>query len=982
MASPRTDGGASVDEEGNFATPIQSFGEGQSVVDLITPEASIFSGRTSTGDGGLSGPASVKRPYVEDLTGENSVEAKKLKIDLLGSGGLDSSVTEGLVEDGDPLQLLGQDDVVVMEREEENEALDSPVMITREKTVVPEIVNAASRSAMLPASMMNLVKDKGRSAQEVFGWSRRPQPFERPVVRPAGFVSARHGEMDAIPDIQPHAEPEIKEAKFVHVTLEGDNRSLPWSFGGGSTNPRGNESKATKEENVVPPKVAMEALMESLEQSTEEMDVAERTLNATLMRHQRISLHWMSSREGNPKVPGGILADDQGLGKTISTLAVIATKSPPPDWKSSSGKHGKEGGSSLLESPKLRGGTLIVCPMAVIKQWESEATSKIHKDAMLSVQMHHGTTRAKTAERLRDYGIVLTTYGTVLSEYPEETRKMRKKDGNSSENPIDLSGDEEEEEEEMKLKLEDGVSKKSAPKKKSKKKRGPLFDVHWYRVVLDEAQTIKNANTRGSRAVAHLAAEKRWCLSGTPIQNSIKDLFSYFRFLRFKPYCELAEFNNMRMRVQKDAEKGSKALRSLLNSILLRRTKHTCIEGEPIVNLPKRQQELIEEEMSGPERAYYEDVRQTVMKQMQHKLASGDASMFSMLLMLLKLRQAVCHSWLLEKNKHFQGVASKKQCDFVAKLPEQRRKDMKEAINNIHESCAICCDLPDQPMVTSCCHIFCFQCITSHFGSASGGEIDCCPQCGHSMKLNEVMPPAAFEEGTNSEKRKKWCDSIKKEFTPSTKINRLMKILKGVRAKNEEEQSKGKSGGKRSASDRALAGVFRKLPTPSSGTQANIAGPDKVLVFSQWTSMLDLIEIPLTKEKFKYRRLDGSMSLQKRETAIKEFRENPEVIVLLMSLKAAALGLNLTCANHVVLFDMWWNPTIEEQAIDRAHRIGQTRDVKVTRLAIKDSVEQKIIQLQEEKRSLIARTLGTDGGSANNNLAGQLTMEDLKFLFG
>lgn len=71
------------------------------------------------------------------------------------------------------------------------------------------------------------------------------------------------------------------------------------------------------------------------------------------------------------------------------------------------------------------------------------------------------------------------------------------------------------------------------------------------------------------------------------------------------------------------------------------------------------------------------------------------------------------------------------------------------------------------------------------------------------------------------------------------------------------------------------------------------------------------------------------MSLPKREAAIQEFKEKPEVQVMLMSLKSAALGLNLTCANHVVLFDLWWNPTVEEQAIDRAHRIGQTRNVKV-----------------------------------------------------
>ena len=91
--------------------------------------------------------------------------------------------------------------------------------------------------------------------------------------------------------------------------------------------------------------------------------------------------------------------------------------------------------------------------------------------------------------------------------------------------------------------------------------------------------------------------------------------------------------------------------------------------------------------------------------------------------------------------------------------------------------------------------------------------------------------------------------------------------------------------------------------------------------------MLDLIEIPIQKEGFAFRRLDGTMNVTQREMAISDFQTEPSVTVMLMSLKAAALGLNLVCANHVVFLDPWFNPTIEEQAIDRAHRIGQTRAV-------------------------------------------------------
>ena len=150
--------------------------------------------------------------------------------------------------------------------------------------------------------------------------------------------------------------------------------------------------------------------------------------------------------------------------------------------------------------------------------------------------------------------------------------------------------------------------------------------------------------------------------------------------------------------------------------------------------------------------------------------------------------------------------------------------------------------------------------------------------------------------------------------------------------------------------------------------------------------MLDLIEIPIQKEGFAFRRLDGTMNVTQREMAISDFQTEPSVTVMLMSLKAAALGLNLVCANHVVLLDPWFNPTIEEQAIDRAHRIGQTRAVEVVRLTVKDTVEEKILALQERKREMARNALGDGSGmgvsSRTATKAPDLSLEDLRFLLG
>ncbi|PWZ52052.1 Helicase-like transcription factor CHR28 [Zea mays] len=155
-------------------------------------------------------------------------------------------------------------------------------------------------------------------------------------------------------------------------------------------------------------------------------------------------------------------------------------------------------------------------------------------------------------------------------------------------------------------------------------------------------------------------------------------------------------------------------------------------------------------------------------------------------------------------------------------------------------------------------------------------------------------------------------------------------------------------------------------------------GPVKAIVFSQWTGMLDLLELSLNINGIQYRRLDGTMSLNLREKNVKDFNTDPEVRVMIMSLKAGNLGLNMVSACHVILLDLWWNPYAEDQAVDRAHMIWQTRPVTVSRLTVKDNVEDRILALQEEKRTMVNSAFGDDkaGGHAT-----RLTMEDLRYLF-
>lgn len=150
----------------------------------------------------------------------------------------------------------------------------------------------------------------------------------------------------------------------------------------------------------------------------------------------------------------------------------------------------------------------------------------------------------------------------------------------------------------------------------------------------------------------------------------------------------------------------------------------------------------------------------------------------------------------------------------------------------------------------------------------------------------------------------------------------------------------------------------------------------KVLIFSQFTRYLDQIQKNVVKKGWLYSRIDGSYTLKRREDQIEKFQNGPNSLFLI-SLKAGGLGLNLTEANYIFLMDPWWNPAVENQAIDRAHRIGQTRTLNVYRPIIKNSVEEKVMELQKRKKELFDELLGDHESS---QFTGKLTSQDFKYL--
>ncbi len=147
----------------------------------------------------------------------------------------------------------------------------------------------------------------------------------------------------------------------------------------------------------------------------------------------------------------------------------------------------------------------------------------------------------------------------------------------------------------------------------------------------------------------------------------------------------------------------------------------------------------------------------------------------------------------------------------------------------------------------------------------------------------------------------------------------------------------------------------------------------KALVFSQFTSLLAIVRDQLDEEGIPYEYLDGRT--RDRAAKVERFQNDPDCKLFLISLKAGGLGLNLTAAEYVYLLDPWWNPAVEAQAIDRTHRIGQERPVFAYRLIARDTVEEKVLELQKTKRDLADAIIGAD-----NSLIRDLKREDLELL--
>lgn len=614
---------------------------------------------------------------------------------------------------------------------------------------------------------------------------------------------------------------------------------------------------------------------------------------------------------------GGILADAMGLGKTIMTISLLLSDSSKGLITTHHSTQISREASGLgeihiksqnpvknlaspfsfsklkkLKTPLVGGGNLIICPMTLLSQWKAEIEAHTKPNTM-NIYVHYGQSRPKEASFIGQNDIVLTTYGVVASEFSTES---------STEN-------------------------------------GGLYSVHWFRVVLDEAHMIKSSKSLISQAAAALTADRRWCLTGTPIQNNLEDIYSLFRFLRVEPWRNWALWYKLVQKpFEEGDERGLKLVQTILKRVMLRRTKNsTDKEGRPILTLPPATIEVKYCDLSEPEKDFYEALFRRSKVKFDQFVEQGKVlhNYASILELLLRLRQCCDHPFLVMSRGDTQEYAdlNKLAKRFLhggnsvvngnsSSLPSKAYiEEVVQELQKGEGECPICLEAFEDAVLTPCAHRLCRECILSSWQSTAAGL---CPVCRKSMSKQDLITAP-----TDS----RFQVDVEKNWIESSKISFLLQELESLR---------------------------------SSGA--------KSIVFSQWTAFLDLLQIPLSRHGISFARLDGTLNLQQREKVIKEFSEDKSILVLLMSLKAGGVGINLTAASNAFVMDPWWNPAVEEQAVMRIHRIGQTKSVSIKRFIVKGTVEERMEAVQARKQRMIS-------GALTDQEVRTARIEELKMLF-
>ncbi|CAF3490676.1 unnamed protein product [Fusarium graminearum] len=559
---------------------------------------------------------------------------------------------------------------------------------------------------------------------------------------------------------------------------------------------------------------------------------------------------------------GGILADVMGLGKTLTMLSAILCSKHLKHSYDMSGSNNRDSDSQQTDL------TLIVLPSRqLLDVWKNEIAQRFRPQTF-KVHIFHGQTRAKNQDQFLDSDIVLTTYHTLEKD--------------SITNSI-------------------------------------LNSIRWSRIVLDEAHHIRNSSTKMHKAAVALQSETRWCLTGTPIQNSLDDLRSLFQFLRLEPFCRSKAFEEYIVKPFRqdtsdsyEAFDPSQNLRTILKACFLRRTQlNLRLPTITIYKVPVTPTDV--------EKAMFKKILDDCREEFDTIAGNGKGSKKSNILFsaIMKFRR-VCNHGDIKINT----TAPQRSTHLT--VPKMKRRTSPSP--TAEPSCEFCSNasLEEDLLVA----------------------LDSCPLCGRLLSEGFFkLPSAAASPQTMPSSRGSPLDI---DMVPPEPLNADLRFL-------------------------GSSNDFKKQSSKMSKVVENINlscldKDSKSVVFSSWRDTLDILAKILMSEGIPFVQIDGRNPLMGRTELLSRFRQDPTVKVLLISINTGAVGLTLTEANMVHIVEPQWNPTIEDQAIARVVRMGQTRPVTVYRYIMNESVEQSVLKLQQRKTQIIKLSMQdkTDDESDSN----------------
>jgi len=627
-------------------------------------------------------------------------------------------------------------------------------------------------------------------------------------------------------------------------------------------------------------------------------------------------LLWREAQES----PGGILADDMGLGKTLTMLALIL-------------RH-----NELVESGKIT-------DFAMKRMREDEGES----DEEDEPKVHSWYARNRMRKLRKSNGTLIVCPASLIGQWEKESRdrishrKMSatiyhgtNRDTNVSrlcqydlvvttytvamKEAFGKGGCK------TKVKNGDGIPKVF------RSDQGSLYQIGWARIVLDEAHQIRNHKSQTAQAMCMLKGGRRWAVTGTPVQNREMDLFSLIRFLRISPFDD---YTCWKHQITNQSVQGRRRLEIITKAILLRRTKNQIdnATGKKLVELPEKHVVEHKLSLSQEERQIYDRVFTFSRSSLIEYMKSHD-----------------------QKEAEKQRKTSGEEAAVETVSPEQLTPTLhlgalaEGGEVKTHHILVLLLRLRQV-----CCHPALIKAMV-HEGEVEGVE-EADPEADLLAKMTDLTlkPEHELNEEADAALERKIFSLSNPVFDPDTVSSKILCII--------EE----------------LVRIKEKGRTNKKGEPDPNGFREKAVIVSQWSSMLRVVESHLQHHGMKTLLIDGSVPVKDRGAIVNEFNGNPKgAKVLLLSLGAGGVGLNLVGGNHLFLLDMHWNPQLEAQACDRVYRVGQTRPVTVHRFLVENTVEEKISELQQKKLELAEQVLSGAKRTGGNTLS----LHELKSIFG